>query len=245
MQHDLDCGIPVIPSQDMIRFRRRAVILETTLATTAITKELCCANMQVVVSPFYLCWRKTIDVTFGIIGTVVLLLLLPLLALLIYLDSRGSIFYRQERLGLQGKPFCIYKLRSMRMDAVHAGHAVWATEGDPRVTRVGRFMRAIHLDELPQVLNILRGDMSLIGPRPEREEFAAELERTVPFYRVRLAVKPGLTGWAQVKYPYGNTEDDALIKLQYDLYYIKHRSFMLDMLIILKTVGEVVFHRGT
>jgi lipopolysaccharide/colanic/teichoic acid biosynthesis glycosyltransferase len=245
MQHDLECGMPVVPSQDRIRFRRRSDILETTPAATASAKELDCANVQVVVSPFYLCWRKTLDMTFGIIGTAILLLILPILALLIYLDSSGPIFYCQERLGLHRKPFCIYKLRSMHADAEHAGHAVWATEGDPRVTRVGRCMRAIHLDELPQVFNILRGDMSLIGPRPEREEFAIKLERTNPFYCSRLAVKPGLTGWAQVKYPYGNTEDDARMKLQYDLYYIQHQSFPLDMLIILKTIGEVVLRRGT
>lgn len=245
MQNDLECSVPAEPSQDMIRFQRRAVILETTPAAMAIAKELDCANMHVVVSPFYLCWHKVVDVAFVIIGTVVLLLILPILALLIYLDSPGPIFYRQERLGLQGKPFCIYKFRSMQTDAEHAGHAVWATEGDPRITRVGRFMRAIHLDELPQVLNILRGDMRLIGPRPEREEFAAELERDAPFYHYRFAIKPGLTGWAQVMYHYGNTHDDALIKLQYDLYYIKHQSFMLDSFIILKTIGEVVFRRGT
>ena len=139
----------------------------------------------------------------------------------------------------------MYKFRSMHVDAEEAGQAVWASEGDPRVTRVGRWMRAIHLDELPQVLNILRGEMSLIGPRPEREAFVTELERTIPFYCSRLAIKPGLTGWAQVNWSYGNTEEDALVKLQYDLYYIRHQSFTLDILIILKTICELVFHRGT
>lgn len=201
--------------------------------------------IQVVASPFYFCWHNVMDGVFVIIGTVVLVVILPILALLIYLDSPGPIFYSQERLGLRGKSFCIYKFRSMQTDAERAGHAVWATEGDPRVTRIGRVMRAIHLDELPQVLNILRGDMSLIGPRPEREAFAAELERDAPFYRFRLTVKPGLTGWAQVKYPYGNTKEDALIKLEYDLYYIKHQSLMLDIFIIFKTIGEIVLHRGT
>ncbi len=201
--------------------------------------------LKVAVSPFYLCWRKVIDLIFGLIGTAALLLILPCLALLIYLDSPGPVFYRQERLGLRGRPFRIYKFRSMRTDAEQAGQAIWASEHDPRVTRIGRFMRAIHLDELPQVLNILRGDMSLLGPRPEREEFTITLEKTIPFYRCRLMVKPGLTGWAQVKYRYGSSDDDALIKLQYDLYYIKHQSFTLDIFVMLKTLVEVLLHRGT
>lgn len=200
--------------------------------------------LEVVISPLYMVWRKVMDVSFGLVGSAFLLLLLPIVALLIYIDSPGPIFYRQERQGLQGKPFSIYKFRSMYTDAELKGHALWATEKDPRTTRVGRIMRAIHFDELPQVFNILRSDMSLVGPRPEREQFARELEKTVPFYRCRLLVKPGLTGWAQVKYHYGNTNDDALEKVQYDLYYIKHQSFMLDILIILGTVREVLFGHG-
>ena len=132
----------------------------------------------------------------------------------------------------------------MRPDAEGEGRAIWAAASDNRVTRVGRFLRATHIDELPQLFNILRGDMSLIGPRPERAEFISELEKTIPFYGYRLAVKPGLTGWAQVKYRYGRTGNDALIKLQYDLYYIKRQSFMLDLFIILKTVAEVLSLRG-
>ena len=133
----------------------------------------------------------------------------------------------------------------MRTDAEDTGHAIWATEYDPRVTRIGHFLRITHLDELPQLLNILRGDMSLIGPRPERAAFIAELEKTIPFYGYRLASKPGLTGWAQVKYRYGRTDNDALIKLQYDLYYVKRQSFMLDIFIILMTVVEVLSLRGS
>ena len=132
----------------------------------------------------------------------------------------------------------------MYIDAEQAGHAIWATENDMRVTRMGRFMRATHLDELPQVINILYGEMSLIGPRPERKEFVTTLETMIPLYRCRLSVKPGLTGWAQVKYRYGNTEHDALVKLQYDLYYIKHQSLILDILILFKTVIEIVSCRG-
>jgi exopolysaccharide biosynthesis polyprenyl glycosylphosphotransferase len=196
-------------------------------------------------SPFYLGWRKILDVASGLCGLLILCLVLPFVALLIYLDSPGPIFYSQERLGFHGKPFRMLKFRSMRTDAEGNGLAVWATAYDPRVTRIGRFLRTTHLDEFPQLLNILRGEMSLIGPRPERAAFITELEKTIPFYGYRLAAKPGLTGWAQVKYRYGRTDNDALIKLQYDLYYIKRQSFMLDIFILLKTVIEVLSLRGS
>ncbi len=135
------------------------------------------------------------------------------------------------------------KFRSMCINAERPGSPVWLAQGD--VTKIGRYLRATHLDELPQALNILRGEMSLIGPRPEREEYVSELGKANWFYRCRLKVKPGLTGWAQVNYGYGNTSQDELVKLQYDLYYIKHRSFMLDICIILKTIVEVVLCHGT
>lgn len=200
--------------------------------------------LEVVVSPIYLCWHRVIDFVFGLVGTLLLLLILPFIALAIALDSRGPIFYKQERLGYQGKKFSIYKFRSMYSNAEREGTATWAKEADKRVTQVGRILRATHLDELPQVFNILQGEMSLIGPRPEREAFVTELEKTIPFYRCRLTVKPGLTGWAQVKYRYGNSRDDALVKLQYDLFYIKYRSFTLDIAIMLGTILEVIFCRG-
>lgn len=196
------------------------------------------------VSPFYSCWQKGVDITFGFIGTVILLLILPVLALLIYLDSPGPIFYSQLRLGLHHKSFRIYKFRSMRTDAESGGGEIWASKVDARVTRVGRLLRATHMDELPQVFNILRGEMSLIGPRPEREAFATAMETIEPSYRYRVAVKPGLTGWAQVMYGYGSADQSELQKLQYDLYYIRHRSCLLDITIILKTVVEVVFCHG-
>jgi lipopolysaccharide/colanic/teichoic acid biosynthesis glycosyltransferase len=192
----------------------------------------------------YCCWSKVVDIIFGLCGIVVLLLILPVMALLIRLDSPGPIFYKQERLGYQGRIFRIYKFRSMYTDAEQGGYARWATKHDKRVTRLGRFIRATHLDELPQVVNILRGEMSLIGPRPERQEFVTELEKVIPLYWCRLGVKPGLTGLAQVNYPYANTERDALVKLHYDLYYIKHRSLALDVFILLRTVGEIFFCRG-
>jgi len=168
--------------------------------------------------------------------------MLPVLALFIYVDSPGPIFYRQERLGCDGKKFYMFKFRSMRPDS---GNLIWTTRSDPRVTRVGRFMRAMHLDELPQVINILRREMSLIGPRPEQEAYTRALEKINPLYRSRLAIKPGLTGLAQVMYGYGETSQEELIKLQYDLYYIEHRSCLLDIRILLKTIVEVVLRHGT
>ena len=195
-------------------------------------------------SSSYICWHKAMDIVFGMLGVTVLLCVLPILAPLIYFSSPGPIFYHQERLGYRGKKFYIHKFRSMHVHAEQVGHAVWAKEKDTRVTPIGRFMRATHLDELPQMLNVLRGEMSLIGPRPERQEFVAELEKTIPYYRYRLLVKPGLTGWAQVKHSYTNTEQEALVKSQYDLYYIRHQSLMLDISILLRTVIEVLFCRG-
>jgi lipopolysaccharide/colanic/teichoic acid biosynthesis glycosyltransferase len=197
-----------------------------------------------VVSPLYRFWHRSMDILFSLWGLIALCLLLPVVALCNCLESPGPIFYTQERLGYMGKPFKMYKLRSMRIDAERGGNAIWATRHDPRTTRVGRFLRATHLDELPQVINILRGDMSLIGPRPEREVYAVQLEQIAPWYRERLMVKPGLTGLAQVKHDYGGTKQDELIKLEYDLYYIKYQSWYLDMVILLRTVGEVVFRRG-
>ena len=185
-----------------------------------------------------------LDLAFGLCGLVALCLVLPILALLISLDSPGPIFYSQERAGYHGSTFRMLKFRSMSANAEQAPGGQWTTERDPRVTRIGRFMRATHLDELPQALNILRGDMSLIGPRPERPAYIAGLAKENIFYSYRLSVKPGLTGWAQVKYGYGSGEQDELVKLQYDLYYIKHLSFLLDILIILKTVLEVVLGHG-
>jgi len=200
---------------------------------------------EISISRLYLCWHTIMDITFGLVGTIILLLILPIIAVLIYFDSPGPIFYSQERLGFRGKIFRIYKFRSMQTDAEQDGYPVWAADDDVRVTSIGRFMRALHLDELPQVLNILRGEMSLIGPRPEREEFTRELEQVVPSYRLRLAVKPGLTGWAQVNYHYTRTQEEAFVKLDYDLNYIKHRSFQLDLVIIFKTVVEVLSYHGT
>ncbi|HKQ80554.1 MAG TPA: TIGR03013 family XrtA/PEP-CTERM system glycosyltransferase [Blastocatellia bacterium] len=186
--------------------------------------------------------RRLMDVTLAIIIGLLTSPLMLITALAIKLDSCGPVFYLQERVGLHNATFRIVKFRSMRVDAETNG-PVWAHEGDSRVTRVGRWIRKLRIDELPQLFNIIRNEMSLIGPRPERPVFIEELERRIPYYSERHLVKPGLTGWAQVRYPYGASFEDAREKHQYDLYYIKNQSLMLDILILLETVRIVVFGR--
>jgi sugar transferase (PEP-CTERM system associated) len=175
-----------------------------------------------------------------------LLFTLPLMlavAALIKLDSAGPVFYRQQRIGLYGERFTLCKFRSMRVDAEAAG-ASWAQLRDPRVTRVGSFIRAARIDELPQLVNVLRGEMSFVGPRPERPHFVEELSQAIPFYHERSYVKPGITGWAQVNFPYGASIEDARQKLSYDLYYVKNRSLFLDLLILVSTVRVILFQEG-
>ncbi len=189
--------------------------------------------------------KRGVDVLLGLAGTLLLAILFPVLALAVRLDTSGPVLYSQERVGHRGRSLRLVKFRSMVCDAEADGNAVWAAERDPRVTRVGRVLRSTRLDELPQFLSILKGEMSLIGPRPERPEFVEKLQAQIPFYRARLLVKPGLTGWAQVMYRYGGSAEDALTKLQYDLYYIKHQSLYLDLSIILRTIGVVLRRAGT
>jgi sugar transferase (PEP-CTERM system associated) len=169
-----------------------------------------------------------------------------LTALAIWLESgfRGTVLYRQVRVGLEGAPYTLYKFRSMREDA-EADGVRWATVNDPRVTRVGRFIRATRLDELPQLFNVLSGAMSFVGPRPERPEFVERLASRIPYYRERHCVKPGITGWAQLCYPYGASERDALEKLQYDLYYVKNKSLLFDLMILLQTAEVVLWRKGS
>jgi len=188
--------------------------------------------------------KRGMDVLLAILALLITIPLWVVLPILIKLQSPGAVFYRQKRVGWQGRQFTILKFRSMQQNAEVAGHAIWAQEYDTRVTAVGRFMRRYRLDELPQLLNVLRGDMSMVGPRPERPEFIGRLSRDVPYYTYRLAVKPGITGWAQVMFRYGATVQDAAEKLQYDLYYIKHMSLRLDGLIALKTIRTVLFQSG-
>ena len=167
-----------------------------------------------------------------------------LTALAIKLDSRGPVLYRQERVGLHGRAFQVVKFRSMRTDAEKDGTPIWATKADDRITRVGRFIRVTRIDELPQLYSVLKGDMSLVGPRPERPFFVEQLTSQIPFYAVRHSVKPGVTGWAQVRYQYGSTVEDSLEKLQYDLHYVKNHSLWLDLQILLQTVHVVLTGKG-
>lgn len=189
--------------------------------------------------------KRLLDLAIVLLALPVLLILMPILILIIKLDSPGPAFYRQVRLGRAGKPFSIIKLRSMYVDAEQNGEARWATQDDPRITRVGRVLRKTRLDELPQLINVLLGEMSFIGPRPERPEFVRELEQHIPYYRTRLLVKPGLTGWAQVQYSYTSSVEDTFVKLQYDLYYIHRWSVWLDLYILFRTVAVVFQFKGT
>lgn len=188
--------------------------------------------------------KRLIDILVALLGLGVLCILFPFVAAAILLDSRGPIFYRQTRVGKAGRSFRLLKLRSMIAEAENDGMPRWAKPDDSRITRVGHVLRRARLDELPQFYNVLKGEMSLIGPRPERPEFVERLEKTIPFYRARLAIRPGLTGWAQTRFSYGASVEDSLVKLQYDLYYIKHLSLYLDLLIFLRTFGVVLSLRG-
>jgi len=187
--------------------------------------------------------KRLADLSVSIIGTIISIPIIIIAAILIKLESVGPIFYWQKRVGLNHSIFEMVKLRSMNINAEING-AVWATDDDPRVTRVGKIIRKLRIDELPQFWNVLKGDLSLIGPRPERPEFVELLTEKIPYYTLRHTVKPGITGWAQVNYPYGNTVKDALEKLQYDLFYIKYLSFFLDFHVVMRTVRVMLCGRG-
>ncbi len=194
-------------------------------------------------SRVYLLMKRGLDLVVGLLGTAATLVLLPLVAVAMRLEGPGQVFYRQVRVGRGSRPFVLLKFRTMVPDAEAEGPQ-WAQEADDRVTGVGRVLRLLHLDEVPQAINLLRGEMSFIGPRPERPEFVSRLVQEIPFYRARHAVRPGITGWAQVNYRYGRSTEDALVKLQYDLYYIKRCSLFLDALILVRTFGLVLSLRG-
>lgn len=187
--------------------------------------------------------KRAIDIVAVLILSIVSAPIVLLTALAIKLESPGPIFYKQRRTGQFNDEFEVIKFRSMRSDAENAG-AQWALKNDARVTKVGRFIRKTRIDELPQIINILKGEMSIVGPRPEREVFIIELEKEIPYYRFRHAVKPGVTGLAQVSYPYGASVEDAIWKHKYDIYYIKHHSTLLDLKILLKTIRVVLFGMG-
>ncbi len=188
--------------------------------------------------------KRVFDLLCTLLLTVVALPLMLLTALAIKLESRGTIFYWQERVGANNQVFQVAKFRSMTSDAEKDGKPVWAATNDSRVTRVGQVIRRLRIDELPQLLNVLRGDMSLVGPRPERPFFVDQLTQEIPYYALRHSVKPGVTGWAQVRYQYGSTVEDSQEKLQYDLYYIKNHTLFLDIVILLETIGVVLTGKG-
>jgi sugar transferase (PEP-CTERM system associated) len=189
-------------------------------------------------------FKRVLDIFLSIIGLIVSLPITLPVALWIKLESPGPVFYLQERVGERGDTFKVIKFRSMRQDAEKNG-AVWAMKDDNRVTRIGGFIRKVRIDEIPQMWNVLKGEMSFVGPRPERPIFVEKLTETIPYYSLRHSVKPGISGWAQVCYPYGASEEDALRKLEYDLYYIKNQSIFIDMLIIFRTIKTVLFRKGS
>lgn len=190
--------------------------------------------------------KRGFDTFFSLIILTLLAPILMLVCVLIWLESgaKGPIFYQQLRVGKEGKVFSLYKFRSMCINAEKNGQAIWAQANDQRITTIGRFIRRTRIDELPQILNILKGDMSLVGPRPERPEFVDELSESIPFYCHRHSVKPGLAGWAQLKYSYGSCHRDAIEKLQYDLFYVKNRSLLMDVMILLQTLDIVILGKG-
>ncbi len=187
--------------------------------------------------------KRFIDILASVTGLLVLAPLFSLVGLLIKLDSPGPVFYRQMRVGLRGQPYMIWKFRSMLKDAEKNGPR-WAEAGDPRISRVGRWLRKLRIDELPQLINVLKGEMSLVGPRPERPVFVQELRTAIPYYDIRHTVRPGITGWAQTQFRYGASAEDAHVKLQYDLYYVKNMSLALDFRILIDTARVVLFGEG-
>lgn len=199
---------------------------------------------EVRVSSLYLIAKRLLDIFASVVGLFLLAITFPWISLAILVESGRPILFTQTRLGQGGKSYELVKYRTMTRDAEADGMAHWAHEGDPRMTRVGRLLRKMHLDEFPQFINVIKGDMSMVGPRPERPELVAELEKQIPFYRARLLAKPGIGGWAQVNYGKGSSVEGSARKLEYDLYYIKHRGFFLDLWIIVRSVGSAFGFQG-
>jgi lipopolysaccharide/colanic/teichoic acid biosynthesis glycosyltransferase len=199
---------------------------------------------QVRVRGVYELLKRLMDILGGLVGSLIFVMVFPFSALAIIIESGFPIFYSQERLGKGGRVFKIYKFRSMKQNAEEDGEAKLATLNDPRVTKVGDFLRRTRLDEMPQFITVLTGEMSLVGPRAERPELVAQFQKQIPFYRARLLVKPGLTGWAQINYGYVASVKETVVKLEYDLYYIKHRTLNMDLTIVLRTIGTVLRRTG-
>jgi exopolysaccharide biosynthesis polyprenyl glycosylphosphotransferase len=240
----LDCqemGVEVIRMPALYESLLGRVPIEYLSADWLLTSFLDSVNLYDLYGPL----KRMLDILISLVGMAIGLILFPILAVIIRLDSPGPILYQQERSGKGGHPIGVWKYRTMVRNAEPDGEARWASPEDPRVTRVGKWMRRTRLDEIPQFWNVLRGDMSLIGPRPERPEWIAQLEKQIPFYRARLLVQPGLTGWSQVNYGYVRTVEDTALKLEYDLYYIRHRSPILDLKILLRTMGTLIRFQGS
>lgn len=217
--------------------------LEEAIPVYATNEAWFLQNMNRGINRMHMAFKRGLDILVTVPAALVATPIMLVFGALVGLTSRGPIIYRQVRVGRNNRTFVLYKFRSMRQDAERHG-AQWAAENDPRVTTVGRIMRQTRIDELPQIVNILRGDMSLVGPRPERPEFVEQLSKAIPHYHLRHMVPPGLTGWAQVRYQYGASEEDAAVKLMYDLYYVKNLSLLFDVRILLKTILTVVNKMG-
>jgi lipopolysaccharide/colanic/teichoic acid biosynthesis glycosyltransferase len=195
-------------------------------------------------SGFFELSKRLLDILLSLVGLIICLILSPFTAIMILIESRFPILYKQVRSGRGGKMYNIYKFRTMYQDAEKDGKVQVTLEKDERITHVGRLLRRTHIDELPQFWNVLSGEMSIVGPRAERPELITEYQKEIPLYRARSLVKPGITGWAQINYGYSATIEQTVIKLEYDLYYIKHRNLMMDILIILRTITQVIGFRG-
>ncbi len=243
-----------LPVQDLLEIRFAGVMIEEAADTYEMVMRRVCSGKiqpsQLIFSaqlgprPQAIVFQNAYSLVLGIFGMIVTSPLMLLTAIAVKLSSRGSVFYRQRRVGLNGKVFILYKFRSMYVDAEARTGAVWAKIDDPRITTVGRWIRQLRLDELPQFWNVVKGDMTIVGPRPERPEFVEMLAAQIPYYRQRFAVKPGITGWAQINHKYGDTQLDAMIKLEYDLYYIKNIAPALDFYIIFHTLKVMLLSRG-
>jgi sugar transferase (PEP-CTERM system associated) len=243
-----------LPVQDLLEIRFGGVFVEDAADTYEMALHRVCSSKiqpsQLIFSSMLGPRRNAItlqvfySLLFSLFGLIVAAPLMVLTALAVKLTSKGPMLYRQRRVGLNGRVFTVYKFRSMYVDAEARTGAVWATKDDPRITPLGKWLRKLRLDELPQLWNVVKGEMSMVGPRPERPEFVDMLAQQIPYYRQRLAVKPGITGWAQINHKYGDTLVDSMIKLEYDLYYIKHLAPALDFYIIFHTIKVMLLSKG-
>jgi exopolysaccharide biosynthesis polyprenyl glycosylphosphotransferase len=243
-----------LPVQDLLEIRFSGTMIEDAADMyEAATRRVCTGKVQPSQLIFTselgprrsaLAFHDLYSFVLGLVGLVVTLPLMLLVAIAVRLTSPGPAIYRQRRVGLNGHLFNLYKFRSMYVDAEARTGAVWAQKDDPRITPLGKWLRRLRLDELPQFWNVVARDMAIVGPRPERPEFVERLAMQIPYYRQRLAVKPGITGWAQINHKYGDSDQDAIMKLEYDLYYIKHVSFALDAYIIFHTIKVMLLSRG-